>query len=37
MIGFQVMIWGTILVLLIYFISKRLKAKKNETFEKRDN
>jgi|TARA_B110000305_G_C19296121_1_gene566706 heme/copper-type cytochrome/quinol oxidase subunit 2 len=30
-------IWATLVGLIIYFIRKRAKEKKNENFEKRDN
>ena len=38
LVGLYYLITGTIVViLLLYFLSKRLKDKKKERFEKRDN
>ncbi|MBL1281364.1 MAG: hypothetical protein COA33_013885 [Fluviicola sp.] len=34
---FNGLIWVTLIGLIIYFITKRIKDKKKETFEDRDN
>ncbi|MDN5205117.1 hypothetical protein QQ008_27265 [Fulvivirgaceae bacterium BMA10] len=36
-LGFQGLVFGAILVILVYLIIKRIKTKKHEDFEKRDN
>ncbi|MDG1147808.1 MAG: hypothetical protein P8N52_05830 [Crocinitomicaceae bacterium] len=36
-ISFQVLLFIGMVVLLVYVLAKRLKAKKKETFEKRTN
>jgi len=36
-IGLYMLAGIAIIILLIYFLSKRLKERKEETFEKRDN
>lgn len=36
-IGINVAIWGIGFILLVYLIFKRIKDKKNEDFEQRDN
>lgn len=36
-IGFHVLFWGILAILLVYLIVKRIKDKKNEDFEDRDN
>jgi len=33
----QVIIWGVIILIIIYLIFKRIEDKKKETFEDRDN
>lgn len=36
-IGFQLLIWAVILVLIIYLAFRRNRIKKTEKFEQRDN
>ena len=36
-IGFQMIIWGTLLVILIFLVIRRLRIRDEEDFEKRDN
>jgi len=36
-IGIQALIWSILLILLIYLFFKRLRVRKTETFEQRDN
>jgi len=36
-IGFQLLIWAVILVLIIYLAFRQNRIKKNEKFEQRDN
>lgn len=36
-IGINALIWGVGFLLLVYLIFKRIKDKKNEDFEQRDN
>lgn len=37
MIGFQVLIWAAVLIILIYLMVRRIEIKKREDFEDRDN
>jgi len=36
-LGFNILIWATGILLVIYLIFKRIEDKKKETFEDRDN
>lgn len=36
-IGLQALIWGGVLLILIYLIFRRIRIKKTETFDDRDN
>lgn len=36
-IGFHVLFWGILGILLIYLVFKRIQDKKSENFEDRDN
>jgi len=35
--GFQIAIWGGALLIIIFLIIRRMKAKEQEDFDKRDN